>query len=141
MKCVVDASVGFKWGVVETHSDKATRLRDDFLAGMVALLAPDVFPLEIAHSITRAERQGRLTPAQGAAFLADIMLAPPQLHPCLPLLSRAYALSSQMRIGVYDCLYVALAEQEGCDFITSDTRLLNSLQTQFPFIVDLATLP
>ena len=35
----------------------------------------------------------------------------PALHPYLPLLPRAYELSSQARIGVYDCLYVALTER------------------------------
>jgi predicted nucleic acid-binding protein len=32
-----------------------------------------------------------------------------------------------MRIGVYDCLYVALAERETCQLITADQRLVNSL--------------
>jgi predicted nucleic acid-binding protein len=27
------------------------------------------------------------------------------------------------RIGVYDCLHVALAEREGCDLVTADDRL------------------
>lgn len=36
---------------------------------------------------------------------------------------------------MYDCLYVVLAEREGCDFVTADARLVNNLQTQFPFVV------
>ncbi len=46
-----------------------------------------------------------------------------------------------MRVGVYDCLYVAPAEREVCQLITADTKLLNNLGTQFPFIVSLASLP
>jgi predicted nucleic acid-binding protein len=46
-----------------------------------------------------------------------------------------------MRVGVYDCLYVALAEREGCDFITADDRLVKRLQAHFRFIVPLASLP
>ena len=45
------------------------------------------------------------------------------------------------RIGVYDCLYVAQAEREGCELVTSDARLLRSLQPRFPFILDLVSLP
>jgi predicted nucleic acid-binding protein len=81
----------------------------------------------VAHSLTRAERQGRITPAEGLAHFRDIIAALPMLHPYLPLLPRAYELSSQERIGVYDCLYVALAEREGCELLTADDRLKRSL--------------
>jgi predicted nucleic acid-binding protein len=43
-----------------------------------------------------------------------------------------------MRIGVYDCIYVALAEREGCQLITADDRLVNNLQPTFPFIIHLS---
>jgi predicted nucleic acid-binding protein len=63
----------------------------------------------------------------------------PALHPHLPLLPRAYQLSSQVRIGVYDCLYVALAEREGCELLTADDRLQRSLPGH-PIVL-LASLP
>jgi len=141
MKRVLDSSVGFKWVVPEVDTDKAVRLRDDYRKGLIELLAPDVFPVEIAHALTRAERQGRITPMNGALHLADVMSTLPQLFACLPLLPRAYAISSQMRIGVYDCLYVALAEREGCDLVTADDKLIKTLKPRFPFIVSLASLP
>jgi len=141
MKYVLDSCVGVKWVLIETDTDKARRLRDDYGNGIHDLLAPDVFPVEIAHALTRAERQGRITPAEGAQGLTEILQTLPVLHPSLLLLPRAYAISSQARIGVYDCLYVALAEREGCELITSDDRLLRTLQPQFPFIVSLASLP
>jgi predicted nucleic acid-binding protein len=141
MKYVVDACVAFKWLVPEVDTDKALRLRDDYRAGIHQLLAPDFFPIEIAHSLTRAERQGRITPAQGALLLTDLLKALPQLHPSLAVLPRAYAISSQAKIGAYDCAYVALAEQEGCQFVTSDDRLIRNLQPLFPSIIALASLP
>jgi predicted nucleic acid-binding protein len=63
----------------------------------------------------------------------------PDLHPYLSLLPRAYELSSQARIGVYDCLYVALAEREGCPLLTADDRLARSLPSH-P-VVPLGSLP
>lgn len=141
MRYVLDSCVGFKWAVIEADTAKARRLRDDFRMGVHELLAPDIFPVEIAHAMSRAERQGRVAPAQGGAFLLSILQTPPLLLPYLPLLPRAYAISSQMRVGVYDCLYVALAEREGCPFITSDDKLVKNLQPSFPFIVALSTMP
>jgi predicted nucleic acid-binding protein len=63
------------------------------------------------------------------------------LHPYRPLLPRAVVISSAMRCGVYDCLYVALAEREGCELITADDKLVKNLGAQLPFIVSLASMP
>jgi len=46
-----------------------------------------------------------------------------------------------MRVGIYDCLYVALAEREGCELVTADDKVLRVLQPQFSFITSLAALP
>jgi predicted nucleic acid-binding protein len=45
-----------------------------------------------------------------------------------------------MRIGVYDCLYAALAEREGCALLTADDRLARALGQTHPFIVLLDSL-
>jgi predicted nucleic acid-binding protein len=141
MKRVLDSSVGFKWVVPEMHSDKALRLRDDYRNGILELIAPDIFLVEIAHALTRAERQKRITPAQGALALADMMNTQPQLFASIALLPRAYQISSHHHVGVYDCLYLALAELEGCDLVTADDRMVKNLQPHFPFLISLASLP
>jgi predicted nucleic acid-binding protein len=141
MKYVLDSSVAFKWLVLENDTTKALRLRDDFRKQVLELIAPDIFPVETVHSLTRAERQGRVTTQQGVQLFQDFLSHLPRLHLSLPLLPRAYAISSQARIGVYDCLYVALAERQGCEFITADDKLLKNLGPQFPLIVSLASLP
>jgi predicted nucleic acid-binding protein len=104
-------------------------------------VSSDVFPVEVTHALTRAEREGRITPVEGAKLYIDLMTSLPRLFPYLSFLSRAYEISSQMRLGVYDCLYVAVAEQEKCDLITADDKMIKNLQGQFPFIKHLATLP
>jgi predicted nucleic acid-binding protein len=141
MRYVLDSSVAFKWEVTETHSDKALRLRDDARLGRHQLIAPDVFPIELAHSLTRAERQGRITPTEGAASLTALLAELPALHPSLSLLPRVYSLSSAARIGVYDCLYVALADRERCELITADDRLIRTFQGTFSFVRSLSSLP
>jgi predicted nucleic acid-binding protein len=141
MKYVLDSCVGFKWLVVEPDTDKARKLRDEYRLAVHELIAPDVFPVEIVHALTRAERQGRITTPEGAQLMADMLNTLPLLFPSLPLLPRAYQISSAARIGVYDCLYVALAEREGCQFVTADARLITNLGPQFPFIVPLSALP
>ena len=105
------------------------------------LLSPDVFPIEVGHALTRAERQGRVPVCQSAVLLADVLTTVPRLLPSFPLLSKAVNISSLMRIGVYDCLYVALAEEENCQLVTADDKLIKNLQKSFSFIISLASLP
>src|SRR5215218_2450466 len=118
MKYVLDASVALKWVLPEADSDKSELLRDEFGNGIHDLLAPDVFPVEIAHALTRAERRGIIAKGDAEFLLADVLTTVPYLHSYLPLLQRATEISSDARVGIYDCLYVALAEREQCDLIT-----------------------
>jgi len=127
MKYVLDSSVGFKWFLVEDQTVEARALRDDYRASVIELLAPDVFPVEIVHALTRAERANRITSYEGSQLVADLFSILPALHQSLSLLPRAYEISSRARIGVYDCLYVALAEREGCSLVTVDDRLLRTM--------------
>jgi len=139
MKYVLDSSVAFKWVVREVDSDKADRLRADFLNGIHEFLSPDVFPVEVAHALTRAERQARVAVGRARHLLLDVLTTPPQFLSSRPLLTRAVEIASQRRIGVYDCLYVALAELENCELVTADDKLVANLQSTFPFIVPLAS--
>jgi predicted nucleic acid-binding protein len=141
MRFVLDASVALKWVLPEPNAAEAARLRVDFQATIHELIAPDIFSAEVAHALTRAERRGVITAGGAALFLAKIHSSAPYFHAYQPILDRAVTIASAARIGVYDCLYVALAEREGCEFITSDDKLIRNLQSQFPFIKALASLP
>lgn len=141
MKYVLDSSVAVKWVLPEIDSDKATLLLQEYQKGLHELLAPDVFPVESGHAITRAERQKRIAVGTGWALWNSIMADAPVLIAYLPLMRRAFEISSNLRIGIYDCLYVTLAEREACGFVTADDRLVKNLQSTFPFIIALSSLP
>jgi predicted nucleic acid-binding protein len=126
MNDIFDSCVALKWIFHENGSDKARTFREQYQNSIINLLAPDAFPIEVA------ERANRITPAEGERSLKTMLVLLPVLQDSLSLLPRAYELSSQHRIGVYDCLYVALAEREGCELVTADDRLVTSLGTQFP---------
>lgn len=125
MKYVLDSNIAAKWVLPEADSSKAMALREELRNDIHEMLAPDVFPVEVGHALTRAERQGRISQSESLNFWADVMTTPPQLIPYLPLMSQALTLSSQEKIGVYDCLYVALAVRENCQVLTADRRLLS----------------
>jgi predicted nucleic acid-binding protein len=139
MKYVLDASVGIKWVMNEVDADKARRIRDDFRNSILELLAPDCYVMEAAHGLTKAERRGFVT--DSGKLWDELMLDCPDLYHSIPLMVRAIQISRQFHQAVYDCLYVALAEREGCELLTADDRLIRSLQPSFPFITALASLP
>lgn len=142
MKYIIDCSVGFKWVVFEPLSDKARNLRDGYRQGLHELLAPDIFPTEIANALLVAERRGRIFPAQSAILLADVLSTPPALHAAFPgVLQRAHTIAASTTASIYDCLYVALAEKKQCELVTADDKLVKNLQALFPFITSLASLP
>jgi predicted nucleic acid-binding protein len=141
MKYVIDSSVAIKWFVLEALRPKAIRLRDDFKNGTLELLAPDLFPTEIANVLLVIERAKRIAPGDAATLLAQALKLLPATFGAVPLLPRAQEIAKKYQCSVYDCLYVALAELEHCDFVSADDKLVNALQSVFPFVVSLASMP
>ena len=103
------------------------------------LVAPDTYLVECAHALTRAERKGLLTAQEAQQKFTLISDTAPDLIQHIPLLGRAFEISSQFRVGVYDCLFVALSEREQCELVTADQKLLSTLGPHFS-IVSLSSL-
>jgi predicted nucleic acid-binding protein len=133
MRLVLDSNVALKLVLPEPDVDAVLRLLDNYYAGIHELIAPNVFPVEVAHAITRAERQGRIAENDSWRLWQIVMGDCPRLFNTTPLMQRAIEISSTARIGVYDCLYVALAEQQGCELVTADERLIKNLPS-YPLI-------
>jgi hypothetical protein len=97
--------------------------------------------LKLPMHLPWAERQGKIAFGQAGILWADIMSTPPHLEQSGSLVPRAITVSSAMRVGVYDGLYVAPAEREACELLTADAKLIKNLQPHFPFILPLSSLP
>lgn len=141
MKYVLDASVAMRWVIRHPLTLVAMRLRAEYLNKIHELLAPDIFVSETTNALTKAERQKLITVGESLSLHSQIASTLPTLHPHFPLIHRALEISSQTRSGFYDCLYVALAENQHCELVTADDKLLRNLQAQFRFIISLASVP
>jgi hypothetical protein len=64
MKSVLDSSVAIKWVLIETDTDKARRLRDEYRQGQHQLIAPDWFNLEVMTILGKAAARKTITAAQ-----------------------------------------------------------------------------
>lgn len=141
MRYILNSSVTLKWVLPEADSTKAIRLRDEYSHGVHELLAHDIFPSEIANALATAERQKRIGTGESAIFLNDMLRAAPVLHHSSPLLIPAMEIAVTKKRAVYDCVYLAFAESEACEWVTADDKLARSLRASFPCIASLVSLP
>jgi predicted nucleic acid-binding protein len=58
MRYVLDASAALCWVLPRANSGQALKLRADFQNAIHELIAPSVFPGEVASALTKAETQG-----------------------------------------------------------------------------------
>jgi predicted nucleic acid-binding protein len=132
MNVVVDASVVVKWLVAESDTDKAEALLESYRLGYNVLLAPELLALEVASVLWRRVRQGILLAREAESLFAYFNRIGPVLRPHLDLSGSAFELALAYQHSVYDCLYLALASEYGCDLITADEKLHRAFAPDFP---------
>ena len=123
MTLVVDASVAFKWFIEELQSDAALRvpaLPED-------LIAPDLIVVEVANALWRGVRDGRVLTTQATEALTSLPRFFAELASSASLAPRAFAIACDLSHPVYDCLYLALAEQRDARVVSADARLKNKV--------------
>jgi predicted nucleic acid-binding protein len=117
---VVDASIAVKWVIPEVLSEQADRIRDSD----DDVLAPDLLLVEVANALWRKTVAREITPREADTALGLVRRSGIDFYPTEALLSRATDLARRLSHPVYDCVYLALAEQERARFVTADRRLL-----------------
>lgn len=121
---LVDASVAVKWYVPEPDSQRALSI----LGSGRSLLAPDLLISEVGNILWKRVQRGELTLVEAQTIVTALTTACPlELFPASDLLGTALDIAATNRRTVYDSLYVALAHEQGCQFVTADERLANAL--------------
>jgi predicted nucleic acid-binding protein len=133
---VVDANVVIKRVVPEVLSDQAHALFATWEHTETILLAPAFFLAEV-DSILRQKVvvKKELTEEQAQDCWNQLQTLPVVLVELSRLRRRTWEIAVTLRQGhVYDAVYLALAEEQSCDFWTADERLVNAAKDRFPFI-------
>ena len=120
---VIDASIAVKWVVEEDGTAEALVLRQK-----AKLIAPELLIAECANILWKKVQRGELL--KNEALLAARLLqgAEIELLPTRFLFEAATRISIEIDHPAYDCLYLALALEKKCQFVTADERLLRKLQ-------------
>jgi predicted nucleic acid-binding protein len=122
---VVDACVGAKWFLQEDHSAAAGRLR----APHYQLAAPDFFLLEVDNVFVKRVRQGELKAMEAMGARKVLRQFPITYVPFALLQDHAYYLAQQTMRSLYDCLYLALAEEQDSRVVTADRRFYEQVSS------------
>ena len=124
MTLVIDASVACKWFFEEPLSAEARALAE---AGE-AFSAPDLILVECANAAWRRVSAETVPLTQAQAFLAALPKWFVSLFPSSRMHARAFEMACVLDHPVYDCLYLALAEDEGSRMVTADLAFVSRVR-------------
>jgi predicted nucleic acid-binding protein len=118
---VVDASVVVKWFKDEDHTDRALALRDDWVAGRVALHTVELLLYEVLNALRYAPAQTSETMRRAAINLCDY---PFRFLPVAEIAERTAENALRYGISVYDASYLSAGEELGAPVYTADEKLI-----------------
>ncbi len=124
---VVDASVAIKWFIPEVHAIDASRL----LQTNFKFLVPDLIFAEVGNILWKKCRRKELTLDIANEILDDFKRLPFNPYESEQLIDSAWHIANAHQCTIYDSLYLALSQSEGCLFVTADRTLCNILRTTY----------
>ncbi|HTC12012.1 MAG TPA: type II toxin-antitoxin system VapC family toxin [Acetobacteraceae bacterium] len=119
---VIDASIAVKWVVEEEGTLQALALRRQ-----ARLIAPELLVAECANILWMKVRRNELSTDEALLAARLLQAAEIELSPTRSLLEPATRIAVELDHPAYDCLYLALAFERDCQFVTADERLLRKL--------------
>ncbi|MBI4228784.1 MAG: type II toxin-antitoxin system VapC family toxin [Deltaproteobacteria bacterium] len=128
-KVCIDASLALKWVLPEVYTDRAQELLRSWLVEGTSLIAPTLFIYEIASALRNKVYRQIITMEEGFSALNQIRRGNIELKYQPTLVDKGWEIAAKLGLPTaYDAFYVALAEQEGCEFWTADKNLVNVLE-------------
>lgn len=123
---VIDASVAVKWFVEEEGHEAAVEL----LSSRVEKCVPDFALAEIANVLRRKVKKGEIDREQARRAIDTLPEAFARVVPSATLVRGAWQIAEALDHSVYDCFYLACAEQQGLKLVTADSRFLDKARVR-----------
>jgi predicted nucleic acid-binding protein len=125
---VMDASVGIKLFVPETHSEQAQALFDHSDATSPHAVVPDLFYVECANILWKYVRRFGYPVLEAGKNMTALKKLGLRTVPSSSLMERALELALKWEVTAYDACYLALAEELKAPLVTADQKLFNRLK-------------
>ena len=119
---VIDASIAVKWVVEEDGTAEALTLRR-----RAKLIAPELLTAECANILWKKVQRNELSKDEALLAARLLQAADIEFLPTHSLLEAAMQIAIELNHAAYDCLYLALATERECRFVTADERFVRKL--------------
>jgi predicted nucleic acid-binding protein len=119
---VIDASIAVKWVIEEDGTPQALMLRQQ-----AKLIAPDLLMAECANILWKKVQRNELSKEEALLAAKLLQGAEIELLPTRSSMEAATRIAIELDHPAFDCVYLALAIDNGCKFVTADERLLRRL--------------
>ena len=119
---VIDASVAIKWVVEEERTPQSLALREQ-----AKLIAPDLLTAECANILWKKVRRDELSSEEALLAARLLQHADIELLPMRSLFETATRMAIELDHPAYDCVYLALALEKQCQFVTADDRFVRKV--------------
>ena len=121
---VVDASVAVKWLVEE----EGHLLALSFLEQNLSVVAPDLIFSEVANVLWKKLRRGEVTREQAERGCRALPRFIDGVVSGASLIEDALTFARRFDHPVYDCIYLACAQQQGTKLLTADRKFVAQLK-------------
>jgi predicted nucleic acid-binding protein len=137
---VVDANVVAKLYLKdEQYADKANLLFSRFERGQIQLIAPRLITYEVPAAIKRGAVRAKAGKEVWERALSSFQSLGLSIIDDSDAKHDAIRLAINYACAYYDALYLLLAEDLGCPFITADDKLYRALHTRAECLLLLAS--
>jgi predicted nucleic acid-binding protein len=133
---VVDANIALKWVLSESDSSVASNLLASWLKNGITIMAPALLAYEATNTLYRNMRSGKITSSVAVDGL-NLILKIVKLDFSYDPIINIQAMKLAERFGQpasYDSHYLALAEREGCELWTDDTRMWRAIKGKLDWV-------
>jgi len=120
---VLDTSVALKWFFDEEYSQEAMI----YLENPSQLFAPNYMLIEFDNVVAKNVRIGDLDPGPARLMRDAIRQLPIQYRDVFKLVNSAFEIALQTRRALYDCFFLALAEELDERLLTADRRFYDGI--------------
>ncbi|HET9225038.1 MAG TPA: type II toxin-antitoxin system VapC family toxin [Thermoanaerobaculia bacterium] len=130
---VLDTNVIAKWFLREEGTPQAEVFLQELEQGRARILGPTSLRYELANVFWSRRRDG-LSEEDAAQAWTEFIRLPVELREEPELIAEAIRFSYQQRISPYDSVFVVLARELGCNFVTADVPLFSRVHGSCPWV-------
>jgi len=132
---VIDASVVLNWYLAdEAYSHAALELLDRYISNEVEFSAPSLLEHEVLNGLMIAKKRGRIEQEKVRMAVEGFLGLEIEQQYISSFFPKVVYFSETYSLSAYDASYLAVADEEGIEFITADQDLYTKVKKDLEWV-------